>query len=81
MDECRRQAWETRRAKYGPRGHGSSYSRTQGACASCQRMTALIVRLHVEGILSEGQAAKATGLHRIELRKQADEYQGWRPPA
>jgi hypothetical protein len=70
---ARKRAWETRRRKYGPKGHGSSYSRTQGACASCQRMTDLIVRLHVEEVLSEGQAARATGLHRIDLRKLADD--------
>jgi hypothetical protein len=33
----------------------------------------MLARLHNEGILSEGQAAKATGLGRIELRKLCDE--------
>jgi hypothetical protein len=69
----RKTAWETRRKKYGPRGHGSNYARVQRACDSCERMMTLIVRLHVEGVLSEGQAARATGLHRIDLRKRADD--------
>ena len=33
----------------------------------------LLVRLHDEGIVSEGQVAKATGLHRIEIRRRVDE--------
>lgn len=73
IGDVRKRAWETRRKKYGPRGHSGNYSRMQDQGA-LKRMTALIVRLHVEGILSEGQAASATGLHRIELRKRADEF-------
>src|SRR3546814_3317528 len=75
VNETRRKAWETRRAKYGPRGNNGSYARpATGQCARCAAMEALIIRLHVEGALSEGQAAKATGLHRIRVRKLADEY-------
>lgn len=37
-------------------------------------MLACIVRLHAEGTLSEGQACKATGLPRIELRRLADAH-------
>jgi hypothetical protein len=33
----------------------------------------LIIRLHVEGDLSEGQVARATGMHRIAIRKAADD--------
>lgn len=39
----------------------------------CQDLQNTIIRLHVEGVLSEGQAAKATGLDRVEIRKRADE--------
>jgi len=74
LSEVRSRAWATRRAKYGPHGHHSNYARSPGACPDCKRMTDLIVRLHVEGTLSEGQAAKATGLHRIELRRRADDF-------
>ena len=73
MNEIRARAWATRRKKYGPKGHGGSYTRpATGPCQHCERMTALIVRLYAESVLSEGQASKATGLHRIELRKRAD---------
>lgn len=33
---ARAKAWETRRAKYGAAGHGSSYSRGPRSCASCR---------------------------------------------
>lgn len=62
-----------RRQKYGPSGHGGSYSR---AAPDCRRMVLLIVRLMREGVLSEGQAARATGLGRVQLRKIA---QGAKP--
>lgn len=66
-------AWETRREKYGERGHSGSYA-AHGRCGACQSMTDMIVRLHVEGVLSEGQAAKATGLDRVALRIKADAF-------
>lgn len=72
ISEIRKTAWATRRATYGERGHAGSYSR--GAGPSHPKMLALIIRLHVEGALSEGQVAKATDLHRIEIRKLADDY-------
>ncbi|RVP13103.1 hypothetical protein CN085_19520 [Sinorhizobium meliloti] len=73
ISERRKRAWETRREKYGDHGHNGSYSRNPGPCSDCERMRAYLVRLHVEGVLSEGQAAKATGLYRIDLRKAADD--------
>ena len=72
LTEVRNRAWKTRRQKYGKRGHDSSYSRPKGACQNCARMTDWLVRLHNEGVLSEGQAAKATGLDRVSLRILAD---------
>lgn len=36
-------------------------------------MRATLIGMHVAGIYSEGQTAKATGLDRIEIRKRADE--------
>jgi hypothetical protein len=36
------------------------------------RLIDAIVRFHVKGDISEGQAAKATGLYRIDLRERAD---------
>jgi ribosomal protein S14 len=74
VSEIRKRAWATRREKYGHLGHNGSYTREPGPCSACDRMRAVLVRLHVEGILSEGQIAKATGMHRIDVRKAADEY-------
>jgi hypothetical protein len=70
VSEIRRQAWQTRRKVYGPKGHASSYARF---CPTCAQVRALVVRLHNEEILSEGQASKMLGIGRIELRKLADD--------
>lgn len=74
ISEKRKRAWATRREKYGDHGHNGTYNRSSGQCSDCERMRGWLVRLHVEGVLTEGQAAKATGLHRIELRRAADDY-------
>lgn len=68
---ARRKAWETRRAKYGPRGHAGSYDRSPGSGFG-QGMIALLVQLHREGVLSEGQVRRATGLDRVTIRAMAD---------
>lgn len=73
ISEIRKAAWATRRKKYGPHGHNGTYSRF--TLAERSRMTSFIVRLHVEGTLSEGQAVKATGLDRIEIRKLREEFE------
>jgi len=72
LSKVRAKAWQTRREKYGPAGHSGSYSRCND-CRRAQKMEDYIVKLHNEGVLSEGQAAKATGLDRITLRFKADE--------
>ena len=71
--EVRHAAWKTRRERYGDRGHSGTYSRGPSSCSRCEGMLALIIKLHVEGTLSEGQVAKATGLHRIAIREMADD--------
>jgi hypothetical protein len=68
VSEVRRRAWKTRRKKYGERGHNSSYSRSSMPSPNADTMLALIIKLHYEEALSEGQVAKATGLDRIEIR-------------
>jgi hypothetical protein len=70
LSDVRRRAWQTRRDKYGPQGHDGSYRRP---CGHCESAIAMIVRLYREGALSEGQAARATGLDRVELRRRASE--------
>lgn len=70
LTEVRKRAWETRRALYGQMGHGKAYPGELRL--NVTGMRDLIIKLHAEGVLSEGQAAKATGLHRITIRKLAD---------
>jgi hypothetical protein len=72
FSEIRKQAWRTRREMYGDRGHAGGYLRP-GESERFGRMVALIVKLHVEDVLSEGQVAKATGYDRIRVRQLADE--------
>lgn len=66
--EARAKAWVTRRSKHGPRGHSGSYSRSPAERGALK----LVIRLHVEGVLSEGQVASATGLDRVVIRSMAD---------
>ncbi len=73
ISDIRKRAWITRRAKHGPSGHGGVHPRSRSRCGDPARMLALIIRLHNEGALSEGQVARATGLHRIRVRELADE--------
>lgn len=35
-------------------------------------MRATVIGMHVAGLFTEGQTAKATGLHRVEVRRRAD---------
>lgn len=71
--EVRRRSWETRRQRYGDRGHAGAYTRPAGPCPCCAGLLPLVIRLHRDGVLSEGQVAKASGLDRIEIRRMADE--------
>lgn len=72
LSERRKQAWITRREKYGPMGHKGTYHRDRTPCPDCEHMRNYLARLHVEGMLSEGQAAKAAGITRIEIRILSD---------
>lgn len=67
---ARAKAWETRRAKYGPKGHCGRYWRH----VVPKGMLDLIIKLHVDGVLSEGQVAQATGLDRVFIRTLADRH-------
>lgn len=70
LSEIRKRAWKTRRKKYGQRGHAGTYSRHD--CCRCAEMRAMLIKLHNEGVVSEGQVSKATGLGRIQVRYLAD---------
>lgn len=64
-------AWDTRRAKYGEAGH-AGYRRRRALLD--RRALALIVRMHVEQVLSEGQCCAALDLDRVEFRALCDEF-------
>lgn len=70
MLAARVKAWETRRAKYGPRGHDGAYTRPSHPLGL--KALRLVLKLHAEGTLSEGQCCKALDLDRVELRALAD---------
>lgn len=53
--------------------HGSSAEQLRRASSGA---VDLLIKLYNEGALSEGQVAKATGLHRIDIRRRADEMTG-----
>lgn len=71
LTTVRKAAWETRRQKYGERGHAGNYSRSGIRPCSCGAFL-MIVRLYREGTLSEGQAARALKIDRVTLRRMAD---------
>ena len=72
LSTVRKQAWATRRAKYGEKGHSGAYS-ANGRCGACHSMREAIIRLHNEEVLSEGQTAKILKCGRIEVRRLSDE--------
>ena len=46
-----------------------------------QRMQDMLIRLHNDAVLSEGQVARVTGLDRVSLRMRADELRNGRKAA
>jgi len=70
LSEVRARAWKTRREKYGPAGHAGSYRRAESHLG--QRALELVVRLHREALLSEGQCCRALRLDRISFRMLCD---------
>lgn len=71
LTAVRARAWKTRRERYGERGHGGSYTRWSRDPVGC-RALALVVRLHHEEALSEGQCCAALGMERVAFRKLCD---------
>lgn len=71
--DARARAWATRKAKYGPRGHSGSYTRRPPLGEGLvRRALQLIVRLHLHGVISEGQCCNALNVGRIEWRTLVD---------
>ena len=76
LTAVRKKAWRTRRKKYGNKGHSGAYRCGYGAHQAAARiklMERAIIGLHVDEVLTEGQAAKMTGLDRIRVREIADD--------
>ena len=75
--EARRKAWETRRAKYGKRGHRGVYERGSAKASIAvrdeMRLARLVAVVAGEGMLSEGQLAKILELDRVAVRRLEDE--------
>lgn len=67
LSAARKQAWATRRANYGPQGH-RGYAPRQSSGGALR----LVIQLHAEGVLSEGQVSQATGLDRVEIRRRRE---------
>ncbi len=73
VSELRAMAWVTRRARYGPQGHAGAYTRPNRADPVGRAALALVIRLHHEETLSEGQCCKALGLDRVAFRRLCDD--------
>lgn len=76
LADVRRRSWKTRRAKYGQHGHSGAYSNQQPIYSArwnerLKSMTDTLIRLYREGVLSEGQVSKATGIDRVSCRDLA----------
>lgn len=76
VGDIRKRAWQTRRQKYGQRGHSGVYCPARMVYTArwnerLNSMTDALIRLYREGVLSEGQASKATGLDRVSCRELA----------
>lgn len=66
--DVRKAAWATRRAKYGPAGHASSYARGPLGTRAMRFLASMVA----DGTLSEGQVCQATGVDRVALRRLVD---------
>ena len=76
--DVRGRAWITRRKKYGARGHNGTYGASRPIYTArwnerLRTMTGLLIKLYSEGVLSEGQVSKATGMDRVTCRELADQ--------
>jgi hypothetical protein len=74
--DVRKRSWKTRRSKYGQRGHSGAYCSprviyTASWSARLRSMTELLIKLYRQGVLSEGQVSKATGIDRVSCRDLA----------
>lgn len=70
----RQKAWATRRALYGPSGHAGAYllpKRVPGQSVG-SRALRLVILMHREAVLSEGQCCHYLQMDRVEFRRLCD---------
>lgn len=69
----RARAWSTRRERYGQQGHSHVAYSSRGPGKTIGMLALkLVIRLHREGTLSEGQCCKALDLDRVHFRTLVD---------
>lgn len=74
ISAARRLAWETRRKKYGTRGHNGTYSRCScDKSESDQKLARLVAYCLADGLMSEGQVSKVIEAERLQVRKLRDD--------
>ncbi len=74
--DIRKRAWKTRREKYGKHGHAGPYGTNPIVYSArwnerLQSMQDMLIKLYRQGVLSEGQVSKATGIDRVSCRELA----------
>lgn len=80
----RQQGWATRKDRYGPSGDSMPYSREPYQDFSNRPLQRLIAVVHGEGVLTEQQIAKITGMDIVAVRAAEDfgrEHLRTKPPA
>jgi hypothetical protein len=82
--QSRRDGWATRKDRYGPSGASMPYSRKSYQDFSNRPLQRLIAVVHGEGVLTEQQIAKITGMDIVAVRAAEDfgrEHLRTKPPA
>lgn len=77
ISAARHRAWQTRRRKYGPRGHSGVYSRgpvnISFAIRAELRLARLVAYCLADGLMTEGQLCKVIEADRLAIREMRDD--------
>jgi len=68
----KQQTWRTRKLRYGPSGDSKPYRPRAFVYFGNHVLNRLIAVVHSEGLLSEGQIARVTGLDIVSVRRATD---------
>lgn len=68
----KQQAWRTRKLRYGPSGDSRPYVPKPFAYFGNHMLNRLVAVVHGEGMLSEGQIARVTGMTILDVRRSTD---------